>query len=46
MNSVNKTLVREEGIDGAIYEAAGTVLIDECRRLNSYETGEYKIRSL
>ena len=33
-NSVNKTLIGGGGIDGAIHEATGPGLIDECQKLN------------
>ena len=42
-NSVNKTLVGGGGIDGAIHEAAGPVLVEECQKLNVCETGECKV---
>ena len=41
VNSVNKTLTG--GIDGAIHEAVGPGLVDECQKLNVSETGECKI---
>ena len=43
MNSVNKTLTVGGGIDGAIHEAAGPGLVDECQKLNVCETGECKV---
>ena len=43
VNSVNKTLIGGRGIDGAIHEAVGPGLIDECQKLNGCETGECKV---
>ena len=43
VNSVNKILIGEGNIDGAIYEAAGPGLIGECQKLNGCETGECKV---
>ena len=34
MNSANKTLTAVDAIDGAIHEAAGPGLVDECQKLN------------
>ena len=42
VNSVNKTLTVGGGIDGAINEAAGPRLVDECQKLNVCKTGESK----
>ena len=42
LNSVNKTLIGEEGIDGAIHEAVGPGLVDEFQKLNVCETGDCK----
>ena len=39
VNSLNKTLTVGGGIDGAIHEAAGSGLVDECQKLNVCETG-------
>ena len=43
MNSANKTLTAVDAIDGAIHEAAGPGLVDECQKLNVCETGECKV---
>ena len=43
MNSANKTLTAVDAIDGAIHEAAGSGLVDECQKLNVCETSECKI---
>ena len=43
MNSVNETLTVGGGIDGAIREAAGPGLVDECQKLNVCEIGECKV---
>ena len=43
VNSLNKTLTVGGGIDGAIHEAAGPGLIDECQKFNFCETGECKV---
>ena len=43
VNSVNKTLTVGGGIDGAIHEATGSGLVDECQKLNVCETGECKV---
>ena len=43
VNSGNKTLTGGGGIDGAIHEAAGSGLVDECQKLNACEIGECKV---
>ena len=43
VNSVNKTLAVGGDIDGAIHEAVGPGLVDECQKLNVCETGECKV---
>ena len=43
VNSVSKTLIGRGGIDGAIHEAAGLGLLDECQKLNDSEIGECKV---
>ena len=34
MNSANKSLIDEGGIDGTIHGAAGPGMLDECQKLN------------
>ena len=46
MSSVNKTLTLVGAIDGAIHEAAGPGLVDECQKLNVCETSECKVTPL
>ena len=43
VNSVNKTLIGGGGIGGAIQEAAGPRLLDECQKLNDCETDGCKV---
>ena len=43
VNSVKKTLIDGEGIDGAIFEAAEPGLADGYQKLNACETGECKV---
>ena len=43
VNSVNKTLIGGESINGVIHEAAGPGLVDECQQLNVCETGDCKV---
>ena len=43
VNSATKTLTAVDAIDGAIHEAAGPGLVDECQKLNVCETSECKI---
>ena len=43
VNSVNKTLIGEGGIDRAIHKAAWPGLIGQCYKLNGCKTGECKV---